>query len=197
MTADTTPPLESGADEFRLPEVAGRRIATSNAEFERKCLVYLYHEQRKILPDNAVIALFCEAVRLTREYNDHVADDLKSNGEQLHRTISDNEKIRSLETRLSESEAARLKAGRDLEEAERGKLKAEEVLKNCLALLDKENFLDMGHWEECEALSGEHGDDEADSPGEFLENCECSVKPIHEIYGMIKATLPPPSTGGK
>jgi len=53
-----------------LPLVEGRRLDCTNALFEHRCLVYLDHEQRKIAPDNGLIALLCDAVRLVREYND-------------------------------------------------------------------------------------------------------------------------------
>lgn len=49
-----------------LPEVAGR-LDRSYADFERACLVLLADEQRKPNPDNALIAVLCDAVRLTRE----------------------------------------------------------------------------------------------------------------------------------
>jgi len=54
----------------RLPAVAGRQISTSLAEFERKCLVLLEEEQRLPCPNNAIIAVLCESVRLKREYCD-------------------------------------------------------------------------------------------------------------------------------
>ncbi len=40
----------------------------SIAYFDHRCKVRLYEEQRKPDPDNALIALLCEAVRLGREY---------------------------------------------------------------------------------------------------------------------------------
>lgn len=59
---------------YALPAVGGRRIATSNAEFERKCLVMLGEEQKKLSPDNALIDLLCESVRIAREYSDAMND---------------------------------------------------------------------------------------------------------------------------
>ena len=53
-----------------LPEVAGRRLDISHAEFERRCRFMLKLEQEKIAPDTAVIAVLCDAVRLAREYTD-------------------------------------------------------------------------------------------------------------------------------
>jgi hypothetical protein len=41
----------------------------SNADFERRCLVYLAEEQDKLSPDNGLIALLCDGVRLAREYS--------------------------------------------------------------------------------------------------------------------------------
>lgn len=53
-----------------LPEVGGRRLHCSNAEFERRCLVHLAREERKLEPDNGLVALLGDAVRLAREYTD-------------------------------------------------------------------------------------------------------------------------------
>lgn len=53
-----------------LPLVGGRRLESTIAEFENRCLVAMYEEQIKPLPNNALIALYCEAVRLAREYVD-------------------------------------------------------------------------------------------------------------------------------
>lgn len=110
MTPATPTPPPSRADEFRLPTVGGRKIETSNDEFERKCLVHLEAEQRKLLPDNSLIALLCEAVRCVREYNDYAAASFKSNGEYLERRSADGQLIRSLESRLLSSEASRAEA---------------------------------------------------------------------------------------
>ncbi len=50
-----------------LPEVAGRVLPTTLADFERRCRVYLREEQAKPSPDNALVALLCDGVRLARE----------------------------------------------------------------------------------------------------------------------------------
>jgi len=42
-------------------------FARTYADFERSCLVHIDEEQRRANPDNALIALLCDAVRLTRE----------------------------------------------------------------------------------------------------------------------------------
>lgn len=47
--------------------VAGDRMSITLAEFKRRCCVRIQEEQDKTNPDNAVIALWCEAVRLARE----------------------------------------------------------------------------------------------------------------------------------
>ena len=59
-----------GRKKRELPSVGGRRIDCTNAMFEHRCRVYLDHEQKKVAPDNGLIALLCDAVRLAREYND-------------------------------------------------------------------------------------------------------------------------------
>jgi hypothetical protein len=57
--------------EFRLPVVAGRRSSQSNADFERACLVHIERLQHGLGPyDSAMMATFCEAVRMVREYSD-------------------------------------------------------------------------------------------------------------------------------
>lgn len=59
-------PARSGARETELPAVAGRFDRTL-ADFERSCLVHLDEEQRRANPDNALIAVLCDAVKLARE----------------------------------------------------------------------------------------------------------------------------------
>lgn len=51
-----------------LPAVAGR-MECSNAEFERRCLICLAEEQDNLMPDNALIAVLCDGVRLARKYS--------------------------------------------------------------------------------------------------------------------------------
>lgn len=50
--------------------VGGRRLLRSLADFERACKVHIAEEQDKLNPDNALIALLCDAVRLAREQED-------------------------------------------------------------------------------------------------------------------------------
>ena len=58
-------------EQFRLPVVAGRRSAMSNADFERACLVHIERLQCGIGPyDSAMMSTFCESVRMVREYSD-------------------------------------------------------------------------------------------------------------------------------
>ncbi len=54
---------------------------------------------------------------------------------------------------------------------------------------DLHSFLDMQHWEDCAARKDENEGDVDDNPSEYLEDCECSIRPIHEIYAILKATL--------
>lgn len=49
-----------------MVEVTGH-MERSLADFERACLVHVEEEQAKPNPDNATIALLCDAVRLARE----------------------------------------------------------------------------------------------------------------------------------
>jgi hypothetical protein len=50
-----------------LPAVAGM-MRGSIQDFERTCLVLADEEQRKPLPNNALVATLCDGVRLCREY---------------------------------------------------------------------------------------------------------------------------------
>ena len=54
-----------------LPEVGGRRMLRAHDEFERACKIHLMDEQEKISPDNSLVALLCDAVRLSREFCDY------------------------------------------------------------------------------------------------------------------------------
>ncbi len=51
-----------------LPSVAGDSISTSVATHERACRVLLMEEQDKAFPNNALINVLCESVRMGREY---------------------------------------------------------------------------------------------------------------------------------
>jgi len=51
-------------------QVAGRRMLREVSVFERDCLQMIFDEQEKLAPDNALIALLCDAVRLAREHTD-------------------------------------------------------------------------------------------------------------------------------
>lgn len=52
--------------------VAGERMTLSLIEFKERCAVRIEEEQRKTNPDNANIALWCEAIRLAREYEEYL-----------------------------------------------------------------------------------------------------------------------------
>lgn len=70
-------PADSGATDLavgedRLPAVGGRICEWSLSEFEHRCRVHLMREQEKPLPDNGLIAVLCNAVRLAREQADYM-----------------------------------------------------------------------------------------------------------------------------
>lgn len=59
-------PVEEAA---QLPRVAvGGRMERSIADFLRACDIHLVAQQESIMPDNALIAVLCDAVRLAREH---------------------------------------------------------------------------------------------------------------------------------
>lgn len=55
---------------MELPKVEGRQMLTTISQHERACLVHLMEEQEKISPNNALVAVLCDSVRLCREYLD-------------------------------------------------------------------------------------------------------------------------------
>lgn len=57
-----------------LPQVAGRMMLRSHYDFERFCRVLISEEQEKINPDNGIIDILSDAVRLSREYVDNFGD---------------------------------------------------------------------------------------------------------------------------
>ena len=58
-------PLE---DLYRLePMIAGDRLPIPIGEFCRSCHALVAEEQAKVDPDNALIGVLCNAVRLARE----------------------------------------------------------------------------------------------------------------------------------
>jgi len=52
---------------YELPKVEGG-LDRSIEDLERACLVLIGDEQEKINPDNALIAVLCDSVRMGREY---------------------------------------------------------------------------------------------------------------------------------
>lgn len=50
--------------------IEGRMLRTTIAEFEHRCEVHIEAELAKINPDNSLIDLLCDAVRLSREHMD-------------------------------------------------------------------------------------------------------------------------------
>jgi hypothetical protein len=58
-----------GSDQRLVLLAVAGRMEGSNADFEHRCLVYLAEEQDKLSPDNGLIALLSDGVRLAREYS--------------------------------------------------------------------------------------------------------------------------------
>ena len=50
--------------------VDGRIMYRSLPDFRRACCVYIETEQHQVSPDNTLLALLCDAVRLSRETED-------------------------------------------------------------------------------------------------------------------------------
>lgn len=68
--------------EGRPPVAVTGRLDRSLADFERACLVHLDEEQQRANPDNALIGVLCDAVRLVRERNpvDFALHTLRNSG---------------------------------------------------------------------------------------------------------------------
>lgn len=62
--------LRNGAKS--MPEVGGSMIDGTLADLERRARLCIGREQEKIAPDNALIAVLCDTVRLVREHCDYV-----------------------------------------------------------------------------------------------------------------------------
>lgn len=60
MITDEQPPPN-------LPEVAGR-MECSIANLEHRARMALYFEQQRPAPDNALISILCDCIRMGREY---------------------------------------------------------------------------------------------------------------------------------
>lgn len=58
---------------MKSPEelVEGRIMYCSLADFERACCIYIEMQLQQPTPDNALIGVLCDAVRLARETEDH------------------------------------------------------------------------------------------------------------------------------
>lgn len=59
-----------------LPAVEGRMCEWSLNEFERRARIRIQREQERPLPDNALTAVLCNAVRLKREHADRMTATL-------------------------------------------------------------------------------------------------------------------------
>ena len=55
--------------DHELPFVGGQTMEDTLDNFERRCKVYLKDEQEKLASNNGLVAVLCDAVRLSREYN--------------------------------------------------------------------------------------------------------------------------------
>jgi hypothetical protein len=72
-------------DEFEHV-VAGRRMNISLFDFKLRACRHLEDEQAKANPDNALIAVLCEGVRLAREQEDSMRRGIPNSGSDEHRT---------------------------------------------------------------------------------------------------------------
>jgi hypothetical protein len=64
LTADVNEDHEDDG----LPRVTGGRMDRTIADFRRACRVLLMEEQEQANPNNALVTILCDAVRLSREY---------------------------------------------------------------------------------------------------------------------------------
>lgn len=64
-------------------------LTTSHEQFERSIHVLLAEEQEKLNPNNALISVLCEAIRLSREHCDVMTQGGKSLPRVRHKTAED------------------------------------------------------------------------------------------------------------
>ena len=69
--------------EVNLPAVGGRMIDCSLSDLKRRAKIYIAEEQNKIAPDNGLIALLCDTVRLAREQEDYMTGKLDALKEKI------------------------------------------------------------------------------------------------------------------
>jgi hypothetical protein len=63
-------PSAASSGSLPLPEVSGRMIEGSIDNLERRAKLYIGKELEKLEPDNALIAILSDTVRLGREFSD-------------------------------------------------------------------------------------------------------------------------------
>jgi hypothetical protein len=78
-------------EEFKWPVVADEFMVGTIADHERACLVFLNQEQSKINPDNHLIAVLCESVRMGRGYCAFVKAD---KSEMLKKAEAERDELR-------------------------------------------------------------------------------------------------------
>lgn len=66
------------SDDTGLPQVGGSIMEWSLEDFAHKCRFYLGEEQEKPSPDNGLVAVLCNAVRLAREQVKMAKSNLES-----------------------------------------------------------------------------------------------------------------------
>jgi len=97
-------------EDKRGVQIGGDTLSVSLNEFNRRAEILLADEQEKPLPDNALIAFLCDAVRLSREYSDSVKETggwVKSAGEDGLKRIELEEQITTLRAELRQERARR------------------------------------------------------------------------------------------
>jgi len=57
--------------------IGGRRIEGSLLNLKRAAKVCIANEQKKLSPDNALISVLCDTVRLVREQEDRMKENMK------------------------------------------------------------------------------------------------------------------------
>jgi len=63
-------------------KIAGRMMDGTIAEHVRACEVLIEQEQYQVMPNNHLISVLCESVRMSREYCDFVGNKPASTGER-------------------------------------------------------------------------------------------------------------------
>jgi hypothetical protein len=142
--------LTSGTPEPANMKVAvAGRMETTIATFQQRCDRLLADEQQKIAPDNALIAVLCDAVRLAREYVELATKPIGGTPEPAPATWQPNQARRDAVRAVVSESRARGRSPFDLQCLSNDLFPREQHLHNMLmGLDDSDTPMTMAEWPE-------------------------------------------------